>query len=97
MQPEENPAQPAENQNAAAPAPENRPSLRDAKLESTHADLPPMSVIGGDTSTPTAAPGQIAQPKQFGRRGAPRGGQGNAAPGALPNIGAINDPADMTE
>ncbi len=97
MQPEDTSAQPAENQNAAAPAPENRPSLRDAKLESAHTELPPMSVIGGST-TPTAAPGQIAQPKQYGRRGAPNGNGGNTGKGNVrPNIGAITNPADLVE
>ncbi len=61
---------------------ENRnetPRVSDSRLESQHADLPPMSVIGA-SAEPAAKPGTIAAPKQFGRRGAPRGGQssGNA-------------------
>ena len=97
MQPEDTSAQPAENQPTAAPAPENRPSLRDSKLESSHAELPPMSVIGGST-TPTTAPGQIAQPKQYGRRGMPNGNSGNPGKGNVrPNMGAITNPADLVE
>ena len=60
MQPEETPAQPAAPQANPEPAP--AASLRDAKLESAHAELPPMSVIGGD-STPATKPGEIAKPK----------------------------------
>jgi len=73
------------------------PSIREAKLESAHAELPPMSVIGA-TNEPSAAPGSILPPKQFGRRGTPRGGA-PTAPGqaARPTIGVVENPAELTE
>lgn len=92
MQPEETPAEPAAPQTNPEPAP--AASLRDAKLESTHADLPPMSVIGGD-SAPAPKPGEIAKPRQFGRRGTPQGMPSPAA--AQPSIGAVSNPDDLTE
>ena len=73
------------------------PRIHDAKLESAHAEIPPLSVIGA-TAEPAAKPGTIATPKQFGRRGAPRG----AAPtsngqAARPAIGVVEDPSQLTE
>ncbi len=92
------PTNPAENpaNETPAPAPAPAASLRDAKLESAHADLPPMSVIGGD-STPAAKPGEIAPPKSFGRRGTPQGGGKGGAGAPAPAIGAVTNPADLTE
>lgn len=93
MQPEETPAQPAAPQANPEPAP--AATLRDAKLESAHAELPPMSVIGGDSTT-AAKPGEIAKPRQFGRRGVPQGMPAPAA-GGTPSIGAVSNPSDLTE
>jgi hypothetical protein len=90
------PTNPAENPAPETPAPAPAASLRDAKLESSHAELPPMSVIGGDT-TPAAKPGEIAPPKSFGRRGQPRGGSNGGSGTPAPAIGAVSDPADLTE
>ena len=74
------------------------PSLNEAKLESAHADLPPLSVIGA-SSEPAAKPGTITTPKQFGRRGTPRGAAPSAANGqaARPAIGVVEDPSQLTE
>lgn len=73
-------------------------SLNEAKLESAHADLPPLSVIGA-SSEPAAKPGTITTPKQFGRRGTPRGVAPSAANGqpARPAIGVVEDPSQLTE
>jgi len=74
------------------------PRLNEAKLESAHADLPPLSVIGA-SSEPAAKPGTITTPKQFGRRGTPRGAAPSAANGqaARPAIGVVEDPSQLTE
>ena len=74
------------------------PRLNEAKLESAHAELPPLSVIGA-SSEPAAKPGTIATPKQFGRRGTPRGAAPSAANGqaARPSIGVVEDPSQLTE
>ncbi len=92
------PTNPAENpaETTPTPAPAPAASLRDAKLESAHAELPPMSVIGGD-SAPAAKPGEIAAPKSFGRRGQPRGGSAGSPGAPAPAIGAVSNPADLTE
>lgn len=95
MQPEENAAQPAA-QNTPEPTPAPAASLRDAKLESAHAELPPMSVIGGET-TPAAKPGEIAKPRQFGRRGTPQGMPPAAGAGSSASIGAVSNPSEITE
>lgn len=73
------------------------PRIAEAKLESAHAELPPMSVIGA-TAEPAAKPGTIATPKQFGRRGTPRG-VSSTAPGqsARPSMGVVEDPSQLTE
>ena len=74
------------------------PRLNEAKLESAHAELPPLSVIGA-SSEPAAKPGTITTPKQFGRRGTPRGAAPSAANGqaARPSIGVVEDPSQLTE
>ena len=74
------------------------PRLNEAKLESAHAELPPLSVIGA-SSEPAAKPGTIAQPKQFGRRGTPRGVAPSAGNGqaARPTIGVVEDASQLTE
>jgi hypothetical protein len=74
------------------------PRLNEAKLESAHAELPPLSVIGA-SSEPAAKPGTITAPKQFGRRGTPRGAAPSAANGqaARPAIGVVEDPSQLTE
>lgn len=74
------------------------PRISEAKLESAHAELPPLSVIGA-SSEPAAKPGTIATPKQFGRRGTPRGAAPSAAHGqaARPSIGVVEDPSQLTE
>ncbi len=73
------------------------PQIREAKLESAHADLPPLSVIGA-TAEPAAKPGTIAPPKQFGRRGTPRG-VAPTTPGQTnrPTMGVIENPATAEE
>ncbi|MEN9653689.1 MAG: hypothetical protein RL303_1409 [Verrucomicrobiota bacterium] len=73
------------------------PRLNEAKLESAHAELPPLSVIGA-SSEPAAKPGTITAPKQFGRRGTPRG-VSSSAPGQSdrPAIGVVEDPSQLTE
>ncbi|MEY3584045.1 MAG: hypothetical protein RJA48_1128, partial [Verrucomicrobiota bacterium] len=81
------------NTTPAAPA----PRITESKLESAHAELPPLSVIGA-SSEPAAKPGTIVAPKQFGRRGVPQ----NVAPSgkaenARPSIGVIANPAEVTE
>ena len=103
MSQEENPGQ--ENASAqptaadhGAQAPRNPAApIQEAKLESAHAELPPMSVIGATQET-AAAPGTILPPKQFGRRGTPRGGA-PTAPGqaSRPSIGVVENPAELTE
>ncbi len=103
MSQEENPGQElASSHQTAADAVTNEvrtptPSIREAKLESAHAELPPLSVIGA-TNEPAAAPGTILPPKQFGRRGTPRGGA-PTAPGqaSRPTIGVVENPAELTE
>ena len=82
-----------QNTTPAAPA----PRITESKLESAHAELPPLSVIGA-SSEPAAKPGTIVAPKQFGRRGVPQ----NVAPGgkgenARPSIGVIANPAEVSE
>ena len=74
------------------------PRLNEAKLESAHAELPPLSVIGA-SSEPAAKPGTITTPKQFGRRGTPRGAAPSAANGqaARPTCGVVEDPSQLTE
>lgn len=74
------------------------PRIAEAKLESAHAELPPLSVIGA-SSEPAAKPGTITTPKQFGRRGTPRGAAPSAANGqtARPSIGVVEDPSQLTE
>jgi len=94
MQPEENAAETAP-QNTPEPTRAPAASLRDAKLESSHAELPPMSIIGGD-SAPAAKPGEIPKPKQFGRKGIPQGMPKTTETGNSP-IGAVSNPADLTE
>ena len=94
MQPEENAAETAP-QNTPEPNRAPAASLRDAKLESSHAELPPMSIIGGD-SAPAAKPGEIPKPKQFGRKGIPQGMPKTIETGNSP-IGAVSNPADLTE
>lgn len=99
MNQEENRGQePASAPNVATPATQNpvstpAPRITEAKLESAHAALPPLSVIGA-SAEPVAKPGTIATPKQFGRRGVPS----NVAPAgktenARPSIGVIENPA----
>lgn len=75
----------------------NTPRISEAKLESAHAELPPLSVIGA-TAEPTAKPGTIAPPKQFGRRGTPRG-VAPTAPGQVnrPTMGVVENPAEVQE
>ncbi len=73
------------------------PRIAEAKLESAHAELPPLSVIGA-SSEPAAKPGTITTPKQFGRRGAPRGAAPTAnGQTARPSIGVVEDPSQLTE
>lgn len=73
------------------------PRISEAKLESAHAELPPLSVIGA-SSEPAAKPGTITTPKQFGRRGTPRGGAPSAqGQAARPSIGVVEDPSQLTE
>jgi hypothetical protein len=73
------------------------PRISEAKLESAHAELPPLSVIGA-SSEPAAKPGTITAPKQFGRRGTPRGVTPTAAgQTARPAIGVVEDPSQLTE
>ncbi|MFZ9344940.1 MAG: hypothetical protein ACO268_07270, partial [Opitutales bacterium] len=88
---------PAAEQSAAQETRNETSGVAASRLESEHADLPPMSVIGA-SDEPAAKPGTIAAPKQFGRRGAPRGVQPSAgAPGARPTIGVVENPAEVTE
>ena len=72
------------------------PRINEAKLESAHAELPPLSVIGA-TAEPAAKPGTIAQPKQFGRRGTPRGAPAANGSSPRPSIGVVENPAEITE
>jgi hypothetical protein len=53
----------------------------------------------GASSEPAAKPGTITAPKQFGRRGTPRGVAPSAANGqeARPAIGVVEDPSQLTE
>jgi len=88
---------PAAEQSASQENRNEAPQVRESKLESEHADLPPMSVIGA-SAEPAAKPGTIAAPKQFGRRGTPRGAPvAPGAPGARPSIGVIENPAEAQE
>ncbi len=97
-QEENNGQEPASSPNAATPAAQNpvstpAPRITEAKLESAHAALPPLSVIGA-SAEPAAKPGTIVAPKQFGRRGVPA----NVAPtgkteNARPSIGVVENPA----
>lgn len=80
---------------SAAPNPVSTPAPRitEAKLESAHAALPPLSVIGA-SAEPVAKPGTIVTPKQFGRRGAPSSVAPNGkTENARPAIGVIENPA----
>jgi hypothetical protein len=99
MNQEENRGQePASSPNPAPSAAQNpvstpAPRITESKLESAHAGLPPLSVIGA-SAEPVAKPGTIATPKQFGRRGVPS----NVAPAgktenARPSIGVVENPA----
>ena len=99
MNQEENSGQePASSPNTATPAAQNpvstpAPRITEAKLESAHAALPPLSVIGA-SAEPAAKPGTIVAPKQFGRRGVPA----NVAPtgkteNTRPSIGVVENPA----
>ena len=88
---------PAAEQSADQQQRNEAPHVRESRLESEHADLPPMSVIGA-SAEPAAKPGTIAAPKQFGRRGTPRGAPASpGAPGARPSIGMIENPAEAQE
>ena len=97
---QENPT-PDETSASAAPAAEQNaapaPRITESKLESSHAELPPLSVIGA-SSEPAAKPGTIVAPKQFGRRGVPQNvapaGKGN---GAGPSSGVVANPSEATE
>ena len=101
-QPETQGQEPVSAQQPAADAGANEvrtpaPRINEAKLESAHAELPPLSVIGA-TAEPAAKPGTIVAPKQFGRRGVPRGAAPTAnGPAARPVMGVVENPADLTE
>ncbi|NBX01258.1 hypothetical protein EBR11_01840 [bacterium] len=84
---------------AASPAAPSNPAPRitESKLESAHADLPPLSVIGA-SSEPTVKPGSPTQPKQFGRRGTPaKSGFSGKSENSRPSIGVIENPSLATE
>lgn len=88
---------PAADQSATQENRHEVPRVQESKLESEHADLPPMSVIGA-SAEPAAKPGTIAAPKQFGRRGTPRGAAAApGTPGSRPSIGVVENPAEVTE
>lgn len=84
----------------AAPAPAPQPRIADSTFEAAHAELPPLSAIGGDSAAPETTESGAAAPSGARRgrgRGAPAGKFG--APGATQKspIGAVENPSDMTE
>ena len=94
MNQEENHGQEPSSPNLATPAtPTPAPRITESKLESAHAALPPLSVIGA-SAEPVAKPGTIATPKQFGRRGVPSGfAPSGKTENARPSIGVVENPA----
>jgi len=81
----------------AAPAPANR--IAESAFEATHADLPPLSAIGGNDA-PAVANGADATasagPRRGRGRGAPAGKSANGQTGKVA-FGVVENPADLTE
>ena len=99
MNPENNGQETNPAPSAASPAAPSNPAPRitESKLESAHADLPPLSVIGA-SSEPSVKPGSPTQPKQFGRRGTPaKSGFNGKSETSRPSIGVIENPSLATE
>lgn len=80
-----------------APAPVNR--IAESAFEATHADLPPLSAIGGGDAPATTGAADTsapAGPRRGRGRGAPAGKSANGQTAKVA-FGVVENPADLTE
>ncbi|MDR1818171.1 MAG: hypothetical protein LBR07_08430 [Puniceicoccales bacterium] len=90
---------PAPDSEKTAPAPQNSTRLAESALESALADLPPLSTLpatGANGSDAQGGNGEQTAPAMT-RRGLGRGASGGADKKDHPNIGVIENPAEISE
>ena len=83
---------------ANKPAPAAAPRIAESSFEAAHAELPPLSAIGGDAPVTASETSTTPVGVRRGRgRGAPAGKFGAPGQPAKVAFGEVENPADMTE